>query len=338
MTVAVACPPDGDLPEWLASSGIEHLRWKASRSPGPWSIAEARALRSLVRAYAPDVLHLHSSKAGLAGRMGTKLAPIVIFQPHAWSFEATKGFLRSSSLLWERIAARRADAIVCVSDAERDGAAGLGVRGRFRVIPNGIDLDAWSFADDDEKRRARSRLELGDEPLVVCVGRLSEQKGQDILVAAWSRVRSLVRDARLALVGDGPLRASLEEATATDVMLIGKSDDVSSWLAAADVVAMPSRWEGMSLTMLEAMARGRSVVAADVAGAREAIRDGAGAVVPVGDVDALASELASRLRDEEKARAEGKRAREVVSSRFDLRATLAAIADLYGELSRQPNA
>jgi glycosyltransferase involved in cell wall biosynthesis len=132
--------------------------------------------------------------------------------------------------------------------------------------------------------------------LVVCVGRLSRQKGQDLLLAAWPAVAAEVPDARLALVGGGPDEGDLRAVAPAGVSFVGVSAEVPSWLAAADVIALPSRWEGMSLSMLEAMAAGRSIVSADVPGAREALGAGAG-VVPVEDVRALSQALLRRLTD-----------------------------------------
>jgi glycosyltransferase involved in cell wall biosynthesis len=116
------------------------------------------------------------------------------------------------------------------------------------------------------------------------------------------------------------------------VTFVGTRADVEEWLAAADVVALPSRWEGMALTMLEAMARGRAVVATDVAGADEALGSEAGAVIPVEDVRALADALVVRLLDPARAAAEGAAGRARAERSHDARSTAAAAADLYADL------
>jgi glycosyltransferase involved in cell wall biosynthesis len=108
----------------------------------------------------------------------------------------------------------------------------------------------------------------------------------------------------------------------------GPRSDVGDWLAAADVVAIPSRAEAMSLVLLEAMARGRSVVASDVSGAREALGD-AGAVVPSEAVAPLAAALSERLLDPQRAAGEGALARSRAERYFDIRRTSALIADVY---------
>ena len=330
--VAVASPTYGQLAERISAEGARHIPWTAGRMPGPSSVLHAVSLSRIVEREGPDLVHLHSSSAGLSGRLAVRGRRPTIFQPHAWSFEAVGGPLRSAAAAWERRGARWTNAIVCVSDAERLRGEEHGIRARWLVVPNGVDLDAFSEASAEVRAAARRGLELGDGPLVVCIGRLSRQKGQDVLLEAWPAVSARVADAQLVLVGDGPDASDLRRRAGHGVRLVGHREDVDEWLAAADVVALPSRWEGMSIGMLEAMARGRSIVATDVPGALEALADDAGAVVPPEDPAALADAIAVRLLDRELAAAEGRRARERAEQAYDLRTTTARIAEVYGEL------
>jgi glycosyltransferase involved in cell wall biosynthesis len=335
--VAVAAPEGGDLPAAVWAAGGRHVAWPARRSPGPRVAGEVRRLTRAIGRFDPDLVHLHSAKAGLAGRLALRGRRPTVYQPHAWSFDAVSGPVRAAALAWERAAARWADVLLCVSEAERRRGAAHGIRGAWRVIENGIDLDAFPVADEAERTAARARLGLGAGPLVVCVGRLTRQKGQDVLVAGWPRVRDRVPDAELALVGSGPDREPLAARKVPGVRLVGQRRDVRDWLAAADVVAVPSRWEGMPLVLLEAMAVGRSVVAADVPGARESLGDRAGAIVPPGDPSALAGALALRLVDRPRADAEGSGGRSRVEAHFDLRRSAAAIARMYEALVTAPS-
>src|SRR5262245_43162469 len=304
--VAVASPTYGELSTRVEAAGARHIAWTAGRMPGPSSVLHARSLAQIVERERPDLVHLHSSSAGLSGRLAVRGRRATIFQPHAWSFEAVGGPLRAAAAAWERRGARWATVIVCVSEAERLRGQEHGIRASWLVVPNGVDLETYSEASNDERTAARSKLELGDGPLVVCVGRLSRQKGQDVLLDAWPAVLARVGGAQLVLVGDGPEGKELRRRAGDGVRLVGHRDDVDEWLAAADVVALPSRWEGMSLGMLEAMARGRSIVATGVAGALEALDDDAGAVVPPEDPVALADAIAVRLLDPDEAAAEGR--------------------------------
>jgi glycosyltransferase involved in cell wall biosynthesis len=337
--VVVACPADGPLAAEVQDAGAEYLSWDATRAPGPRSFPEARRLGALLRGAQPRLVHLHSSKAALAGRLALRGSLPTIFQPHGWSFDAVAGVVERGAVAWERYATRWADLVVCVSGDERRRGEERGLRARWRVVPNAVDLDAFPPSSPDGRRDARARLGLGAGPLVVCAGRLCDAKGQDLLLEAWPSVTARVPDARLVLVGEGPDRPQLERQASGSVRLAGHSDEMAAWLAAADVVAVPSRREGMALTMLEAMASARSVVSTDVPGAREALGDDAGAVVPIGDVYALAAALAERLLDPELARREGEAGRRHAAERHDLRSATEAIARLYGEVlaAREPS-
>ncbi|MFI7598065.1 glycosyltransferase [Actinoplanes sp. NPDC049681] len=304
--VSVACPDGGRLADDLARAGIPRLRWRAVRSPGPEALSEALRLRALVDRTQPDVVHLHASKAGLAGRLRPCRRVPVLFQPHGWSWLAVDGALRAASLAWERAAARWTDLLLCVGQGEAEQGRAGGVRGRYAVVQNGVDLLRFRPAGPDARAAARDRLgRPRSGTLAVCVGRLTRQKGQDVLLAAWPAVLARCPAAELALVGAGELDATLRSARAPGVTFAGAVDDVRDWLAAADVVVLPSRWEGLSLTVLEALATGRSVVVSDVPGLAEAVAPTAGARVAPGDPAALAAAVTRRLLDPALAAAEG---------------------------------
>jgi glycosyltransferase involved in cell wall biosynthesis len=329
--VSVACPP-GTLAEDVSGADATHHPWAARRNPGPSVVAETVRIRRIIDASQPDVVHLHSSKAGLAGRLALRRRRPTVFQPNAWSFEALSGPARAAAVAWERLSARWADAVVCVSQGELDRGAAVGIRADWRVIPNGVDVHGLRAATDEERTAARASLNGDESPLVVCVGRLSRQKGQDVLLEAWPSVKERVPSAGLVLVGDGPEEDRLRSSAGPGVRFAGHRDDVARWLAAADVVVFPSRWEGMSIAMLEAMARGRSIVATDVSGAREALGADAGAIVPVGEPGALADALAARLLNPDEAAAEGRAARLRAERHYSFATTAAAITDVYREL------
>lgn len=410
--VAVACPGDDGFAERLGAGGIRTVTWDATRSPGRSLVSEVRALARIFSAEAPDLVHLHSSKAGLAGRLALRGRIATVFQPHAWSFEAVEGVMRSASLRWERLGARWTDRIVCVSEAERQLGGELGITARWAVVVNGVDterfqpmprvevsqtpdsesspsadsgadagaggsagrsarvgagvgtggsagsggdvgvgLDTDSDADsytgsDTDTTPDTSSVSDSDGPLVVAVGRLCRQKGQDVLLAAWPAVLSRVGAARLALVGDGPDAARLARTVGSDVRLrgvrlVGQVSDPRPWYRAADLVVLPSRWEAMALVPLEASACGRVVVASDVAGVRESLPPGraAWAVVTPGDPRALASALADALvaaaEDPEGWARAGARAAEHARTQHDLGRAAAEISDIYINVLRE---
>jgi glycosyltransferase involved in cell wall biosynthesis len=338
--VIVASPTYGDLAAQTTAAGAGHVPWTAGRAPGPGSLLDATRLSRIVRDAEPDLVHLHSSKAGFAGRIALRGRRPTIFQPHAWSFEAVRGPVRPAALAWERSAARWATVVLCVSEAERARGEEHGIRASWRIIRNGIDPAVWLPASAEDRSAARQRLGLDDRPTATCIGRLARQKGQDVLLEAWPAVARAVPDARLTLVGDGPDLEKLRGRADGTVVFAGQREDVADWLAAADVVVFPSRWEGMSIALLEAMARGRSVVATDVPGAREALAE-SGELVPAENPSALAAAISARLSDPTRAEAEGRAARQRVEQLYPLRSTRDAVAELYDELissSRGPSA
>ncbi|MEV4703391.1 glycosyltransferase [Actinoplanes sp. NPDC049316] len=331
--VAVACPDGGRLAADLAAAGIPRLRWPAVRSPGPESLAEALRLRALAHQVRPDVIHLHAAKAGLAGRLRPPRRVPILFQPHGWSWLAAAGPVRAASLAWERAAARWTDLLLCVGHGEAEQGRSSGVRGRYAVVHNGVDLDHFAPAGDVARAAARDRLGLpGAAPLAVCVGRLTRQKGQDVLLAAWPLIRRSCPGARLALVGNGDQATALRALATPGVMFAGEVDDVRDWLAAADVVVLPSRWEGLSLTVLEALATGRSVVVSDVPGLGDVVAPGAGDRVPPEDAPALAAAVARRLSSGALAREEGEAAARHAAA-FDARLTFERLAARTAALS-----
>ncbi|WP_224349095.1 glycosyltransferase family 4 protein [Streptomyces olivaceus] len=376
LRVSVACP-EGGLADRLRALRADVRPWAATRSPGRALPVEVGRLARVIEEVRPDLVHAHSAKAGLAARLAVRGRVPTVFQPHAWSFEAAGGPTGVLALGWERWAARWAARTVCVSEAERLRGARAGIRGRWAVVPNGVDTDrfhAGSGPGPDDAQDVRRRHGIGPHtPLVVCVGRLCRQKGQDVLLTAWKSVLARVPDARLVLAGDGPDRAALTArasayglldepgaaappgrhtparhtpappgrhtpapppgrgATAS-VLFTGAVADASGWYRAADLVVLPSRWEGMALAPLEAMACGRPVVVTDVDGACEALPPALAprCLVPPEDPEALADAVAGLLLDAPLRASLARDGHAHVRSAHDVRHTATAVARLYG--------
>ncbi len=333
--VSVACPPGSRLACDLARAGLHVSPWNAVREPSPGVIAhEGLELRSILGRIAPDIVHLHSSKAGLVGRCLLRGTRPTVFQPHGWSFYAVDGRAKQAAIAWERRAAAWSDAIVCVSEDERRDARAVGVHATFAVIPNGVDTARYASIATADRSEARRSLGFGDVPTVVCVGRLCRAKGQDVLLGIWREVERVLPTAQLVLVGDGPDRGTLEHVSRSGrVYFTGESDRVDSYLAAADVVAVPSRWEaGASLALFEAMAAARPVVAFDVAGVADAVGAVRGGLIAQGDVVAFARALVERLCDADLGNREGAALCERAFERFDAARSAAGYPLLYESL------
>ena len=297
--VAVACP-GGTLGETMRGLGVEVLAWAAQREPDPRLLAgESSRLRRLIRDWRPDVVHLHSAKAGMVGRLVLRGRVPTVYTPHAWSWLAAQGRTRRAAIAWERLGSRWS-VTCCVSEAERAQGRAVGITGDLRLVPNDVDVTGLRAGAPADRAQARKLLELDeDDLLVVCCARLAHQKGQDVLLRAWRSVSEAVPGAHLALVGSGPDEAALRAQAdgLPHVRFLGHaSRDVSvAWMVASDLVACPSRYEGMSLVPLEAGALGRVVVASDFEGVREGDWGRSRAVVPVEDSAALARALVDLL-------------------------------------------
>ncbi|WP_327717181.1 glycosyltransferase [Streptomyces sp. NBC_00490] len=333
LQVAVACP-DGAFADGLRELGADVRRWRATRSPGPSLVGEVRRLAQVIEEVRPELVHAHSAKAGLAGRLAVRGRVPTVFQPHAWSFEAVGGVTAALALKWERWGARWASRVVCVSGAERTTGVRAGIAGRWSVIPNGIDPARFHPAAVGTVRASLLPDVDPQAPLVVCVGRLCRQKGQDVLLDAWEAVHRRAPRARLVFVGDGPDRARLAARAPQSVLFAGAATDTAPWYQAADLVVLPSRWEGMALAPLEAMACGRPVVMSDVDGARESLPPHLAprCLVPPGDPASLSAAVAELLLDPLLCESLGHQGRHHVLSTHDVRHTTEAVAGLYREL------
>lgn len=321
--VHVACSPTSVLAARAAAAGAQVHAWQATRDPGPQVLAEVRALRRIVTAADPDVVVLHSAKAGLAGRLALRGSRPVVVAPHAWSFQAATGPVATAATAWEVVAGRWTDLVVSVGHEESTRGRAAGITAPAVVVDNGVDLGR---VDHRTAAAARADLGLPAGPAVLCVGRLTRQKGQDMLLDAWSAILDQVPGATLVLVGDGPDRADLAARAGAGVVFLGARDDVPALLAAADVVVLPSRWEGAALVPLEAMAAARPVVGFDVGGLAEVVGDG-GTVLPPLDVAGLARAVVGYLTDPYTAMLAGKNGRVRVEQGFDLQECLAGWED-----------
>lgn len=286
--------------------------WRAQRNPAAGVREEIGALEEILHWVRPDVVVAHSSKAGLIVRLTLRGRLPTVFLPHAWSFSALSGPMAGAALAWERYACRFTNAIVGVGAAEISRGWRSGIAGPYFLVPNPVPA-TW------QNMPVKDTIELGlaGRPAAVCVGRLTRQKGVDVLLDAWALVRARMPEAELVIVGDGPDRDELTRSAGQGVTFVGHSDNPKSYVQAAPVVVIPSRWEGLSLSMLEAMDSGRSIVATAVDGSEVVQQARSGAVVPVEDPAALAEEILLRVADPELAAAEGDRAHTYVRLHHD---------------------
>lgn len=244
---------------------------------------------------------------------------------------------RAKGHLWlSRWADRFVDRHVCVSESvsifsQRQG--GLPAE-KLAVIPNAVDFERFAAAQPVSRQSIRV---AADAPLIVCVGRLDEQKGIAWLLESLRDVLRLHPNCELLLVGDGPDRRELEELAKKlalpKIHFPGYRSDIPQILAACDLLVLPSRWEGMPNVVLEAMASGRAVVATDVEGVREALGPNAKEqVVAVDDPRGFSERIATILADPTLRQRLGNANQQRAAAEFTHVAMVAAYERLYLEL------
>ena len=318
-------------------------------------LAPLRALRlaRLTARLGPDVVHLHGTRAAFSHALGAALRRgarprrrgglPVVYTAHGLAYRKEAGRIERQVSLWaERAACRGAGAVISVSRADLTDLQRWGfLAGRpgFHVA-NAVRLPVAAAGD---RPTARRRLGLPADALVVgTVSRLVPQKAVGDLVDAVAGIAPDCRGSSgpptVAVIGDGPLRASLDRrvragTNGARVMLLGARDDVPKLLPAFDVFVLSSHWEGEPIALLEAMAAGLPCVATATAGAREILGDGgsSGCLVPVGDVGRLGAALADLLRDAHARETMGAAARARVRSRTP-DAQAARVAAVYRQL------
>jgi glycosyltransferase involved in cell wall biosynthesis len=314
-------PAVDELAAALARAGItvERVPEVGSR----WDWRGMLSTWSRLRRARPRILHLHHVWPA-ADRYASELARAAGVE-HVVVTEHIVGRSHSGG---QRALKRRellgADAVTAVCGAVAESLMrDYGVeRTRVRVVPNGADLP------DEEREvpaalRWRERLGAGlRRPLWVCPGRLEEQKGQAVLLDALAALAERGNDFVVALAGEGSRRAALE-ARASElglnqrVCFLGAVDALGPLLRAADVCVLPSLWEGLPLTLLEALARARPVVASAAGGIPEVVEDGVhGRLVPPGRPAPLAAALDDLQRRPEAARLLGERGAARVRTEF----------------------
>jgi glycosyltransferase involved in cell wall biosynthesis len=355
-----ALGPEGSLEPECEAAGVRLIRVPdLVREIAPAQDLRAlRALQAIIRSERPDLVHTHTSKAGLLGRVAARRegVPAVVHTPHGHVFHSYEGGLKSRVFVAaERWAARKADRLVALTANERDEhlALGVGRPEQWRVIHSGVDFAPFEAARASGVREA-ARSELGlppEAPVIGTVGRLVPIKGQCYLLEAFARVREQHPDARLLLVGDGDLRAELES-RARDLGLpvigeggtslpgaaqfLGLRRDVARLMAAFDLFALPSLNEGMGRVLVEAMAMELPCVASRVSGTPDVVaHEETGLLVPPADPAALAAALQRLLANPAEARAMGRAGRGRAVPGFGVEAMLHSLRELYRDTLRR---
>ena len=291
-----------------------------------------------------DIVHTHTSKGGFVGRLAARAAGVrtVIHTAHGFAFheESRRRTLRLYTML-ERVAAHSCDRIVTVSEYHRRWAIKLGIANprKIAAIPNGISSDRVKV--DRDRESVRRELGVAENVrMVLTIGRLAEEKGlDDLLHAARLIARDPEAQFKIVFAGTGPLAASLVK-TAIElgiqerVLFLGFRSDIGDLLAASDIVVLPSLREGLSISLLEAMAAGKPIVTTVISSNLEATQNGKAALlVPTKSPDALAKAIVRLSQNCSLRQSIGPNAKEIFDKCYTEERMLKSYRAQYLELS-----
>jgi glycosyltransferase involved in cell wall biosynthesis len=319
--------PGSDAPHFYArldAAGVPHRSVRCGLDVSP------RMARDVIRAVhgeRPDLVHTHLVHADIYGAIAARATRT----PYLSTRHNDDRYLLGPFRFVDRGFARGARRLITISDAVRHflEAAGHDPR-KLVTIHYGLDEPAQAPSDPSPEEAGIPQ----GVPLALAVGRLIEQKDHATLLRAFARARAEVPDARLAILGAGPLegvtRALASELGIADAVVLPGRTEIRDWLARATVFAHSSRWEGFGIVLLEAMLASLPVVATRVSAVPEVVEDGeTGALVEAGDDEALGRELAALLADPTRARALGAAGRARARAEFSVRRMVERTLDVY---------
>jgi glycosyltransferase involved in cell wall biosynthesis len=305
----------------------------------------AREIAALLKANEIDILHTHGGVAGFFGRWAGRRAriPVIIHTLHGIHYLHYRNpLLKRLYVLQERHFSRRTDAVIFVSEADlRTGRKfRLAPKDRSRLIRNGVDLSGMMKEQRTARRieKLRAELNLGP-PAIGAIARLHRQKGIEFLVGAALDIRARHPEVRIVVVGGGPLEKSLRRKAeklglGRNFLFLGERGDAREILSLFDIFVLPSRWEGLPLALIEAAALGKAIIATDIDGVREVVRDGeTGLLVPPGDSARLAKAVVRLLEDRALAAKLGQSAKREIPPLFTLAGMVEKTERLYLELA-----
>jgi len=321
------------LHKYVVERGIDNIHYFERSKYNPFTIVD---FISILKREKIDIMHLHGYGANNFGRFARIFfkVPTIIHSHDPSTYYPWFQKVADIMLL------KFCDITLAVSDSIKYATAqkrGMPLD-NISVIPTCTPLEGFKPLTREEILSIRKKLEIASDCKILgTVTRFYEQKGNEFLIKAMPRVLSKFPKTILILVGDGPLKTELEALSqelgiSENVIFAGHCEDVRSMLGIFDIKVLPSLWEGTPITMLEAMAMGKTIVATSCDGIGEVLKDRETALlVPPGDADALAEKILYLLEHEDEAKMLGSKASEV-SKEYDVSAIAAKLEDIYDRL------
>jgi len=302
----------------------------------------------IIKKKSPEIVHTHSSKAGLLGRLAAKLAriPIVVHTPHGHVFFGYFGSFKTKIfIILERFVSRITDKIIALTNEEKKDYIKFRIANedKFDVIYSGIELDKFKELSEDKKQNFVKELGIPEKSLIIgTVGRLVPVKGHEFLIKAAKYIISKYPEAFFVFTGDGPLeqnlkRQALELGINNNIIFLGWRSDAAKIISVYDIFALPSLNEGMGRVLAEAMALGKPIVGSNVGGIPDLVTHGKnGFLVPVRNSEKLAKYIRILIKNKEQREKMGQVGKEMVKN-FSKEKMVEKIANLYEELLTQKN-
>jgi glycosyltransferase involved in cell wall biosynthesis len=339
--------PEGSLWEMARACGCELIELDAMRrtiSPGlDWRAMTE--MQKLFERISPDIVHTHSSKAGILGRRAAYRAkiPCIIHTIHGMSFNRTQAWSsRTIYRLLEQYAATHTTHFVTVADAMIDQAveAGIASREKFTTIRSGLETERFA-PDRDVRAKWRSRWGVKDDDIVIgTIARLFENKGYEEILRAMPSAVTKCDRLRFVWVGDGAHRSRYERKL-NELGLLHRvvftgllpPEEVGPIINGFDLLLHASKWEGLPRAMVQALLVEKPVVSFDNDGAPEVVDEQTGVLVPLGDVDGLVSGIVRLAADAALREKLGKTGRQRCLEAFDWHTMVDQLETLYEKLS-----
>jgi len=347
--VSMACSPGGRLNEIVREAGMHVYEVPNLVQPiHPWrDLLALFEILGILKREKIDLVHTHNSKTGFLGRLAGRLAgtPVVVHTVHGFAFHDSEP--RWRQLLFramERMAAPWADHTIYISQPLIDWARRERIiaEGRYTKIYSGIDLESFHPYNQEELRELRDELGIKETDRVIgFVSKLWEGKGHDVALQAMVQVVKSFPQARLLLVGEGSLEKKLKTSShelglENAVLFTGFRTRIAEMTSLCDLCILPSFFEGMGRVLIEAGACGKPVVASNVGGIPDVVKDGVtGILVPPGDPMSLSEGILRLLQDPELRERMGQAARQRINEKFSARTMVQGIVDVYNDCLSQ---
>ena len=346
--IHVATSPEGGFFKVLTGMGIDVIPLNLKKRV---SVNNIKRLSEIIRERKINIIHSQGGRTDFYARMAAKMLKqkvkvVSTIQMPVEGFDVStlrKGIYR----FFDRFSERYVDRFIVVSEVLRKTLVSnhrIPSDNVFKIY-NGIELNEYQPGNSDESfKRIRKEYNIGEDVFLIgAVGRMVWQKGFEYLIEAIPDIVRDIPDANFLFVGDGPLRQKLEALSEElrvrdNVIFAGFRSDIKEILSAIDILVIPSLLEGFPMVTLEAMAMAKPIVATNIDGITEQIRDGVdGILVPPKDPSALAEAVMRILNDKELARSIGLAARKKVEQEFSVEKMVAETEKVYQSLARKEN-